>query len=549
MPHMAERLPAAAVREWRAIVGDAHVVDDDVLLQGVETATFATSVRVPLVVRPADRAQVQDCLRVAHRHQVPIYPISTGNNWGYGSSVPATDGNVVLDLRRLNNIVDFNETLGHVTIEPGVTQQQLFDFLQDRQSRLWMDATGAGPDCSVIGNTLERGFGHTPYGDHFAHVCAFEVVLADGTVFSTGLAGFDHATAGPIYRWGVGPVLDGLFTQSNLGVVTRMTVWLMPAPERFEAFFFRCDPQHSLAAVVDALRPLRLDGTLRSAVHIGNDYKVLSGLSQYPWEMAGGATPLQPHIVAALRTRLRIGVWNGSGALYGTPAQVAEARRLVRRQLRGKVSHLQFLNDRTLAFAQRFARPYSALTGWDLRTALTLLRPVYGLLRGVPTADTLASTYWRKTTPPPSDMDPDRDGCGLIWCAPVAPLDGQHAEHMATLGIEILLRHGFEPQLSLTLLTERALTCVVSISYDRDVDGEDARATACYRELRDTLDARGYYSYRLGIQAGTHPPRGGAYDAVLTALKQALDPRGILAPGRYGIRNQESGVRNQEGGA
>jgi 4-cresol dehydrogenase (hydroxylating) len=535
MPHTAEGIPAAAVRQWQSIVGDAHVVDDAVVLRAAATATFATAPRVPLVVRPADRAQVQECLRVAHRHHVPIYPISTGNNWGYGSSAPATDGNVLLDLGRLNRIVDFNETLGHVTLEPGVTQQQLFDFLIERRSHLWMDATGAGPDCSVIGNTLERGFGHTPYGDHFAHACAFEVVLADGTCLSTGLSCFDQAAAAPTYRWGVGPVLDGLFTQSNFGVVTRMTVWLMPAPECFEAFFFRCDPQQSLGAVIDALRPLRLDGTLRSAVHIGNDYKVLSGLGQYPWDETGGATPLQPHTVAAIRPRLRIGVWNGSGGLYGTRAQVAEARRLVRRQLRGTVSHLQFLNDRTLAYARRFARPYSALTGWDLRAALALLQPVYGLLRGVPTADTLASTYWRKRTSPPADMDPDRDGCGLIWCAPVAPLDGHHAERMAAISIETLLRHGFEPLLSLTLLTERALTCVVSISYDRAIDGEDARAMACYHDLRETLTARGYYAYRLGIQAGTRVERGGAYDAVLTAIKQALDPHGILAPGRYGI--------------
>lgn len=535
MRTMAEGVPEVAVREWQTIVGPDHVVRDEARCKAAATATFATVPRVPLIVRPADRDQVQECLRVAHRHQVPVYPISTGNNWGYGSSVPASDGNVLLDLRRLNRIVEFDETLGYVTLEPGVTQQQLFDFLRDRRSGLWMDATGAGPDCSIIGNTLERGFGHTPYGDHFAHVCALEVVLADGTCLSTGLSRFEQATAAPVYRWGVGPMLDGLFTQSNFGVVTRMTVWLMPAPQRFEAFFFRCDPQHALGDVVDALRPLRLDGTLRSAVHIGNDYKVLNGLGQYPWNEAGGATPLQPNTVATMRTRLRIGVWNGSGGLYGTRAQVAEAKRLVRRQLRGRVSQLQFLDDRMLGYAQRFARVYSALMGWDLSAALALLRPVYGLMRGVPTGDTLASTYWRKRTPPPADMDPDRDGCGLLWCAPVAPLEGRHAERMARLSIEILLRHGFEPMLSLTLVTERAITCVVSICYDRDVPGEDARAMACYEDLLDTLAAEGYYSYRLGIQAGDRLQRGGTYDAVVTALKLALDPRGILAPGRYGI--------------
>jgi 4-cresol dehydrogenase (hydroxylating) len=117
----------------------------------------------------------------------------------------------------------------------------------------------------------------------------------------------------------------------------------------------------------------------------------------------------------------------------------------------------------------------------------------------------------------------------------VAPLDGGHAERMAAISIDILLRHGFEPMLSLTLVTERALTCVVSICYDRDVEGEDDRAAACYGELLRTLAEHGYHSYRLGIQAADHLVPTTPYDAVLATLKQALDPRGILAPGRYGI--------------
>ena len=61
-----------------------------------------------------------------------------------------------------------------------------------------------------------------------------------------GPLAFPAAPAAPVYRWGLGPSLDGLFTQSNLGVVTRMTFWLMPAPEYFQAFFFRCDRDEAL---------------------------------------------------------------------------------------------------------------------------------------------------------------------------------------------------------------------------------------------------------------------------------------------------------------
>src|SRR5205823_2405790 len=164
----------------------------------------------------------------------------------------------LLDLARLNRIIDFDEELAYVTIEPGVTQRQLHEFLRGRGSRLWMDATGASPDCSIVGNTMERGFGHTPMGDHCGNACGFEVVLPTGDCIETGFSRFAGAKAGPLHRYGVGPSLDGLFAQSNFGIVTRMSVWLMPAPEKFQAFFFVCGDERGLAAVVDALRPLRM---------------------------------------------------------------------------------------------------------------------------------------------------------------------------------------------------------------------------------------------------------------------------------------------------
>jgi 4-cresol dehydrogenase (hydroxylating) len=59
--------------------------------------------------------------------------------------MPSASGCVLMDLRRMDRIVDFSEELGYVTVEPGVTQAQLYAFLQDRGSKLWMDATGASP--------------------------------------------------------------------------------------------------------------------------------------------------------------------------------------------------------------------------------------------------------------------------------------------------------------------------------------------------------------------------------------------------------------------
>jgi len=522
-----------ALEQWSRVLGSEYVSRAPQALREAETATFATTQRIPAVLRPYDRAQVQECLRIANHSGISLYPISSGKNWGYGSRVPPADRCVLLDLSRLTRILDFSEELAYVTVEPGVTQRQLYGYLRQRGSRLWMDASGSSPDCSLIGNAMERGFGHTPYGDHFAHACGLEVVLPTGETIETGAARFAGSLTAAVNRWGVGPSLDGLFSQSNLGVVTRMTVWLMPEPECFEAFFFRGEDPAGLPALIDRIRDLRLADVLRSSIHIANDYKVLNGLQQYPWEATGGRTPLTPDAMRRLRKRLTFGCWNASGGLYGTRRQVAEAKRLLQQALRRQAGALKFLSQKKLQLARRFAKPFSLVTRWDVTRTIEIVEPVVGLMRGVPTAQTLASTYWRKRMKTPADPNPDRDGCGLLWYAPVAPARGGEVAALTGIATEVLLGSGFEPMISLTVLTPRTVYAVISITYDREIEGEDERAMGTYAELSERCRKAGYYPYRLGIQSMEECAKEGTYAAVLGQLKGALDPNGVLAPGRY----------------
>jgi 4-cresol dehydrogenase (hydroxylating) len=315
-----------------------------------------------------------------------------------------------------------------------------------------------------------------------------------------------------------------------------MTVWLMPAPESFEAFFFLCKTEEGLATAIDALRPLRLDGTLRSVSHIGNDYKVVTATSRYPVDETNGRVPLDLATMARIRNRLGIGWWNGSGGLYGTPAQVREAKSRLRKALAGRVDRLQFLNDRRLRIIRRFATPIRLLVGINVTQTFRLLEPVYNLLKGVPSDAPLSSVYWRKISQDfeaPSVPHPDRDRCGLYWCSPVVPNTGTHALQATRLATRVLLDHGFEPQISVSLATERSLICVITISYDRDVPGEDDRARVCYNTLTEKLLTLGYPPYRLNVGSMGYLQGQSAYGDVLRSLKDALDPNGILAPGRY----------------
>ena len=131
-----------ALEAWREVLGPEHVIVDRSACAAAETATFATHQRIAAIIRPGSREHVQECMRIANRFRTPIYPISTGKNWGYGSRVPTSDGCTLMELRRLDGIVDFDEQLGYVTVQPGVTFRQLAALLRERQSHLMMSFTG-----------------------------------------------------------------------------------------------------------------------------------------------------------------------------------------------------------------------------------------------------------------------------------------------------------------------------------------------------------------------------------------------------------------------
>ncbi len=518
-------MAADLVESLRAVVGDEHVRVDAAELERAGTATFATSQRIAAIVRPGSRAEVQECVRVAREHAVALYAVSRGKNWGLGSRVPPRDA-VLLELGRMNRIVAFDEELAWVTVEPGVDFGQLYDFLRDRGSRLFANTTGASPHASVVGNALERGDGTGPYGDRAAHVCALEAVLATGECVRTGFGRFDGTPLAPLHRWGVGPSLDGLFTQSNLGIVTQMTLWLSPLPRCLSAVRFSIKDPARLAALVDALRRLRLDGTLRSVVGIWNDYRVLSTRRQYPWDLAHDKTPLSRALLDTIRDEWGGATWFGLTALYAPAPEIGAAQRAhVERALSPLVDYL--------SVEERNGEPASGnelFSGDD---------PAFMFLQGIPHEGSLKSVYWRKRMPVPDDPDPERDRCGVLWACPALPFRGADVADAARIIEPLMLEHGFEPLIAMVGQSERVIYLVPLVIYDRDVSGEDERAMACHDAMLSSLSAQGYLPYRLGIQSmHALPAPNDDSGSVIARLKRALDPDDVLAPGRYDFRER-----------
>ncbi len=523
---------AAAVAEWRKVLGETSVSDDDATLDRYARSTYGRGTRPVCVLYPVSTGEVQSIVRIANASRTVLYPVSRGKNWGYGDACAPTEGAAIVDLSRMNRILEVNTELAYAVIEPGVSQRQLYQYLQEHSTGLWMDCTGAGPDASILGNTLDRGFGHTRYGDHFTTACGMEIVLPDSRILNTGFGHYGVAKAARVYPYGVGPYMDGLFCQSNLGIVTRLGIWLMPAPEAFCNFFVSVKRPVDLAPLVDCLRPLRMGGILPTTLHIGNDLRVVSGNGPH-------GPDYEPPLTSATREALQrshgIGAWNAAGALVGTRGHVRASKRALRKAV-GRLGRLIFVGGRKLALGEGLVRVLQrAGLGKTIAEQLEAVKPVASLMKGAPTAQPLLGAQWGlHTHVPVPDADPLDLGCGLMWVSPVVPMTGRDALALMHAVEPVFSEHGFDPLVTFTMINERAMVAIMNMAYDLSAERECERARACYDALMGSIMAEGYVPYRVGLQgmAKLHQPGDVFWDVALQ-IKQALDPADIIASGRY----------------
>jgi 4-cresol dehydrogenase (hydroxylating) len=542
-PHVSgsseQRYLETALKEWSALLGPNYVLNDAETLATYSQSTTFHSTRPLALLRPQSTEEVTGIVKIASNFHISLYPISRGKNWGYGDACAVLDGQVIVDLSRMDRIHEVDSVLAYAVIEPGVTQQQLSEYLREHNIPLWMDCTGAGPDTSLVGNILERGFGHSPYGNRFQTISGMQIVLANGQVLNTGFGHYPQAQTAYLFPYGVGPYLDGLFTQSNLGIVTRLGLWLMPASECINHFLCFIDKHEDIKSVVDILRPLRLDGTLRSIVHIGNDLRAISGSRAYPLERAGGQTPLPLDLRKVLRTEMGVGAWTISGALYGSRQQVAAARTALKKALKSPGRKLVFISDQTLAISKFLAGLLGpSRWGQTLEAKIKLGKTLFDLNRGIPNGRFLAGAYWRQRDGLPANFpdhaDPAADNCGMLWLAPVIPMRGEDVLQLHNLIEPLFNQYQFDLFITLSTINDRALGSVITIAYDKENVGEVQRAQACYQALFNAVMNAGYIPYRVGTQSMADLAQGSqTFWETASAVKSVLDPQAIIAPGRY----------------
>lgn len=494
----------SACRAWAQVLGEERTVRDPATIAERARTTLPSAPAPVAILRPHERGQVPEIVRLAGEHGVPVYPISTGRNWGWGDACPIGEGQALLDLGDLDRIIEIDEEAGRAVVEPGVTQGRLARRLERSGSGWIADCTTAGPDTSVLGTTLERGIGQTAFGDRFDHLASLEAVLGDGTVVRTGFG--HYPGAGHPMRWGVGPALDGLFSQSSLGVVVEMGVWLLPRPEVARPWLCTF-PHERLGQMAATLSDLRLRHTVRGAPHI---FPMARGESGLGWlgvsaltGSAAAAAVAELELAAALRDVGPLVVWSRED--LDDPAAV-----LARVGLPDLPLFREFLTA-----GESFAR------GHPIQLSPDFVRSYVG-------GDAQGSAG------PAKSADPLDEGYGFWFLWPVAPMTAGSVTALADLVLGTLERHGRPPAVTLSCPDGRAVVAVTRVAYDRSDPGDVARARECHEELHERCLAAGFPSARAAID-GMHrlDPHGATHWELVRRLKRMLDPAGAIAPERY----------------
>jgi 4-cresol dehydrogenase (hydroxylating) len=500
-------------------------------------------------IQPLSTHEISRILAIAQEFRVPVYPVSTGHNWGYGAAAPCISACVILDLSRMNRIPHFDEELGTITVQPGVTQQILRNFLDARNADFLVPVHGGGPGCSIIGNALERGYGITPHADHFGSLIALEAVLPDGRVYHSVLRGLAGAAADSLFKWGIGPYLDGLFSQGNFGVVTEATFSLARHPERVEGFYFWIARDEQLEEAVDAVRGLvRSLGSVVGSINLMNRRRMLSMSVPYPKNEVPSGGIMPDSVVDALARQLSLPAWMGIGALYGTKEIVRAARKTIRHQLRSCAQRIVFLTPNKSKRLLRISSLLPAACRSRLFATLFNLNEGLKVVSGYPSEIALRIPYWKTGSLPAAGqpVDPAKDGCGLLWYTPLIPMKASSVRDYVRIVEYVCRDYRIEPLITLTSISERCFDSSVPLLFDKNDPDESERVEKAYRTLFGTGRSLGYLPYRYATE---HMPM--ILDEKITAwdvvhrLKQALDPGGIMSPGRYDL-NIRSGDQSRD---
>lgn len=492
--------------------------------------------------RPMNRDEVVQKVKQARISGTPIFPVSTGLNWGYRAARADGHGAEVMDLSGMNRILNADEiSVDHpvAVIEPGVTQGQLCEFLDRRCPALSFNVTGSARDTSIIGNALDRGVGYL--GPRREDLFGLEIVTGIGEVICTGFRRLgERSPLAHCHPYGLGPMLDGLFFQGNFGIVTSACFKLVPkAPVRV-AVSLALRRESDLAALLDELARLKREAVMSTTTHVGNKVRTHSslmyGVAGYLMRQCGVQAQAVELQAQKVLERIVPHAWSSLGGISGTRAQVRAAVAEVRSRVK-RWAQVRIVDDRLLASSYALLHPLRRCS-WarDKAAAIAAMRPLHGLASGAPTDAAVDNLLWRYGQPELPAHQFDRSRCGLLYISPALPMDGHFAADVVRQMTLIAAQHHHTLYVTLNIETPTSLVAITNLLFDRGQTEACERAHRCADALWTYIRSRGLEVYRARDDMMDRlVDAASPYWRTVRALKQVFDPDNIIAPGHYNL--------------
>lgn len=445
---------------------------------------------------PTSVPELKTILADANQSGRSVYPISTGHNWGLGSKLPVLDADII-NLKNLNKIIEVNESLAYARIQPGVTQIQLAHYLADNHPDLILNVTGSDAHSSILANAIERGSGKN--GHRANDIRELKIINGKGEEFATGFGSFTDSQQLSFYKYGLGPDLTHLFTQSNMGIITEGVINLMP--KQPFTLHLASVPHKNLGAFLQSFASLVRKGVVGHSLEIDsqNDPKI--------YELFQNQEKNSSNWICWF-------VVYGEGDIKSAKNSAAKNTLL---PVTTELKSYQSADDHSsspLPIQVRISR-YS----------------------GIPNDHSLLSTaraFGVELDENDPDLDAYKDLPGFRCVLPVIPFSSDGAKV-----IDLILSYSkttaFEPAISIIGLDEYSLEVFARVYFNRSMQVEIDQAANWASELLELLRKENIYPYRLDVE-NMIPYLSNVNDPLKTLkniIKKHLDPQGVIAPGRY----------------
>lgn len=521
--------PAALVAALQDALGA-----DQVLADAASCAYYANDifwqpgVAPTAIVLPRTRAQAVAAIQVAAAHQAAIVPRGGGMSYTKGY-LPESAGAVVVDTRQLNNVIEVNVPDRYITVEAGCTWAQVHQALEGTgmSTGYWGPLSGIN---ATVGGALSQNsafFGSTLHGTVAESVLGVSVLLADGRLVTTGSGG--RVGAKPFTRY-AGPDMTGLFLGDTgaFGLKLAATLALGPAAKHVDYLGFGFEDMRSMAlaqvemsAVQAISEGFGIDRA--KALNSASVNKLADGLKL----LGGVARSSKGGLLQGLKDAVNVAT-TGAGYLADhacslhlviegqTPAMLESGMAALRSI--GRKYGVEIENAAARVMRSNPFNPVRGMLGADGQRWV----PIHALF-------------------PLSDAERVIDASAAYFDSQKSLIEsnGIILSHMTmTVGNQFFMEPAFYWQDEITPLHRQSLgDDVVRPWLGRAANTAAREAVIALRKgIQEVYVGLGGVNWQIGrdypLQSVMQPESW----ALLTAVKQALDPEGRMNPGSLGLR-------------